>query len=124
VQASLIGEAIDHGPVAVFVADDEMRYVAVNAFACELLGYERDELLSLTVADVVAGPDTQRVYGEFVAAGSDVGRIPLRRRDGGTVELEYRAEATTVAGLTLYVSVGWPVSEAPAPRRRSARARG
>ena len=35
VQKSLVGEALDAGPVAIFVADDG-KYLAVNAYACEL----------------------------------------------------------------------------------------
>ena len=49
IQASLLGEAVDTGPVAIFVADEQMRYVAVNAYAAELLGYTRAELLELRV---------------------------------------------------------------------------
>ena len=47
IQASLLGEAVDSGPVAVFVADEQMRYVAVNEYAASLLGYSRAELLKL-----------------------------------------------------------------------------
>ena len=39
IQMSLLGEAVEHAPVGIFVFDDEGRYVAVNAYACELLGY-------------------------------------------------------------------------------------
>ena len=31
---------------------DDLRYVAVNRCACDLLGYEREELLSLSARDV------------------------------------------------------------------------
>ena len=30
VQSVLLGEAVEHAPVAILVADDEMRYVAAN----------------------------------------------------------------------------------------------
>ena len=46
IQTSLLGEAIENGPVAVFVADEHGRYVAVNRAACQLLGYTREELLA------------------------------------------------------------------------------
>ena len=52
IQASLLGEAVEHGPAAVFVADENGRYVAVNQAACALVGYSREELLSMRVADV------------------------------------------------------------------------
>jgi PAS domain S-box-containing protein len=112
VQAGLLGEAIDRGPVAVFVADDEMRYLAVNEYACELLGYTREELLGKTIADVSAGPDADRRFRDFVAAGEAAGTTALRRKDGSRLTIAYRAGATTVAGFTAYVSAAWPV-EAP-----------
>jgi PAS domain S-box-containing protein len=128
VQASLVGEAIEGGPVAVFVLDEEMRYVAVNGYACELLGYEREELLARTAGDLAAGADSSAVFERLVADGSVGGRGAVRRRDGGTVLFEYRAQATQVAGMQLYVSVGWPVEEPAtarrAPRRRDARGNG
>ena len=52
VQSILLGDAVEHAPVAILVADEEMRYVAANLTACELLGYTRDELLRLRVTDV------------------------------------------------------------------------
>ena len=52
VQAGLLGEAIDRGPMLVLVADEEMRYVAANQLACDVLGYTRDELLGLRTTDV------------------------------------------------------------------------
>jgi PAS domain-containing protein len=116
VQASLIGEAIDAGPVLVFVFDEDGRYVAANQQACDELGYERDELVTLTTGDVAES--TERAA---------VGRMELTRKDGSTFVFEYRSQEAVVAGLTVYVSVGWPtdeISEALAPRRRSARARG
>jgi PAS domain S-box-containing protein len=97
VQSSLVGEAIDQGPVLVFVADEDMTYVAVNQFACDVLGYTREELLSLKVSEV--GPEPS-----FTAA-KEAGRVRLRRRDGTELEVDYRGAKTTVAGLSLYVSV-------------------
>ena len=117
VQASLIGEAIDAGPVLVFVFDEDGRYVAANQQACDELGYEREELVTLTLADVAESPKQ-----------ADVGRMELTRKDGSTFPFEYRSQEAVVAGLTVYVAVGWPVdeavSEALSPRRRSARAPG
>ena len=62
IQTSLIGEALDHGPVLLFLADEDMRYVAVNALACELLGYTRAELLGLRVADVCRDEEAPEEY--------------------------------------------------------------
>ena len=89
VQASLLGEAIDHGPVLVLVADDDGNYVAVNEYACELLGYTREELLEQTAPD----PENLGM---------------LRSKDGTPLELEHRTQMTQIAGMLLYVAVCWP----------------
>jgi PAS domain S-box-containing protein len=107
VQASLIGEAIDRGPVAVFVTDEAGRYVAVNQYACDLLGYTRAELLEKPAQDVVPGSDVAAHMAELAASRRLAGRVTLARRDGSTIDLDYRSSETTIAGLTFYVSVGW-----------------
>jgi PAS domain S-box-containing protein len=110
IQASLLGEAIDNGPVAVFVADDDLRYIAVNEFACSLLGYSREELLGIRMTEVA--PDT--AYEDVVAHRSADGTSRLVRKDGTDVTIAYRASETTVAGMRFYVAIGWPL-DSPAP---------
>jgi len=109
VQKSLVGEALEHGPVAVFVADDDGRYLAVNAYACKLLGYTRAELLDLRVPDVVVDPAAQASYGEMRRNGSHAGLTRLRRSDGSELELHFRASQTTVGGMLVYIGTYWPV---------------
>ena len=108
IQASLLGEAIDHGPVAVFVADDDLRYIAVNEFACALLGYSREELLRLRVSDVVTGREAAD-QADFVAHGARDGETRLVHKDGSEIAFAYRASETTVAGMRFSVAIGWPV---------------
>jgi PAS domain S-box-containing protein len=110
IQASLLGEAIDHGPVAVFVADDELRYIAVNEFACALLGYSREELLGLRVTDVAQNGSAGADYADFVAHRARDGESRLVRKDGSEVAIAYRASETTVAGMRFSVAIGWPVT--------------
>jgi PAS domain S-box-containing protein len=106
IQASLLGEAIENGPMAVFVADEHGKYVAVNQAACQLLGYSRDELLALRVADVARYEQATAEWTEMLRSGTRLGSSTLTRKDGSTVELSYVAGATTVAGMPVWVSVG------------------
>jgi PAS domain S-box-containing protein len=108
VQKSLVGEALEHGPVAVFVADDDGRYLAVNAYACELLGYTRSELLALRVSDVAVDPETQVNYAEMKRRGSHTGVTALRHSDGSEIEMHFRASQTTVGGMLVYIGTCWP----------------
>jgi PAS domain S-box-containing protein len=107
IQTALLGEAVDAGPALVFVADEDMHYIAVNRRACDVLGYTREELLGLTVADVAREPATSREYDEMLARGFRDGDAVLTRKDGTTVPFAYRASKTKVAGLSLFVSVGF-----------------
>ena len=107
IQTSLLGEAVDQGPALVFVADEDMRYIAVNQRACTVLGYSRDELLELRVPDVVRTPTAPAQYDEMLARGSRTGTALLTRKDGTTVEFDYHASTTRVARLELFVSVGF-----------------
>lgn len=102
IQAALLGEAIEAGPALVFVADEEMRYIAVNQYACDTLGYTREELLALEVTDVAKRSETP-------ARGIRSGETTLTRKDGSTVGFSYQATRTTVAGLAFFVSIGFLV---------------
>jgi PAS domain S-box-containing protein len=107
IQTALLGEAVEAGPALVFVADEQMRYIAVNQFACEALGYTRDEMLALSVPDVAREPGAAMEYDEMLARGMRHGTAALTRKDGSTVEFFYRAAKTKVAGLSFFVSIGF-----------------
>ena len=104
IQTSLLGEAIEHAPVAVFVADEQGRFVAVNRAACVLLGYDRGELLQLSVPDIA----TEGAAAEEQTSERRMGvrTSTLTRKDGSTVQFTYATGATSVAGMPVSVCVG------------------
>ncbi|MFL6187697.1 MAG: PAS domain-containing protein [Actinomycetes bacterium] len=106
IQAGLLGEAIDAGPALVFIADEDMRFLAVSYAVCDALGYDREQLLGMRVTDIVANPDAADDYARMVAEGGAAGRSELVASDGSTLVMDYRASRVTVAHTTLYVSVG------------------
>jgi PAS domain S-box-containing protein len=111
IQTSLLGEAVDSSPALVFVADEEMRYIAVNQTACDVLGYTRDELLSLHVGDIAREPEAPTEYDEMLARGKRDGVALLTTKDGRTLEFHYAASKTSVARLDMFVSVGFVAGE-------------
>ena len=108
-QMTLLGEAVEHAPVGVFVFDEEGRYVAANAYACDQLGYTRDELLELRIGELAVSRQEALVEYERVVRGEAVeGVTRARRKDGDVVELRFRARETTIAGMTFYIGIAWP----------------
>jgi PAS domain S-box-containing protein len=105
-QQALLGQAVDTADVLVFVADEKMRYIAVNQHACEVLGYTREELLALTVTDVSAEVEAPALYRQMISDRSQRGVSSIRCKDGTLLEFHYTATETRVSGLPYYVSIG------------------
>ena len=104
---ALLAAAIDSAPVCVFVADRDMRYRAVNEYACELLGYTEQELLEMRVSDVAAYDDAPREYSALMETAYLQGVSRLRCKDGEELLLSYVAGELEVDGDLVYVSVGY-----------------
>ena len=109
IQAVLLGEAVDDAPAAVFVFDEAGRYVAVNRYACELLGYAREELLTMRIGDLAVGAreDALRHYVDVVAGRAPEGVARARRSDGRELEFRFRARKTQVGGQIFFVAIAW-----------------
>jgi PAS domain S-box-containing protein len=58
---ALLRETLESVRVAMFVAAPEGKIVDVNQSVCELLGYARDELLSMGVADIVGSETAEHL---------------------------------------------------------------
>ena len=106
VQQFLMYEALDEGPSLIFVADEEMKYVAVNQTACRILGYTREELLTLAVPDVAVAPEAPRLYDDMILARGHRGVTTIRAKDGQLLSLSYNAAQVRVSGLPYWVSIG------------------
>jgi len=78
---TLVEDAAD----GIFIAGMDGRYQDVNPAGCAMLGYSRDELLSLSMSDVLAPEETARLGGEVerLLGGSTVkSEWRFRRKDG------------------------------------------
>jgi PAS domain S-box-containing protein len=95
---------------AILVADEQGRYTDANSAAVMLLGYTRDELLTMSVADVTALEPAVE-YERFVDDGAWAGEIELRRKDGVSVLVEARASVIETPNGRMFASVLRDVSE-------------
>ena len=102
--------------VGISVYDDDGRFVAVNEHAAELLGYEREELLTRDVADFTEGGIDRTV---LLKAEIREGVRLVHRKDGTTVPVAFVVAPTRVANIGFFISVFWELPDDD-PRSREA----
>jgi PAS domain S-box-containing protein len=107
IQQFLLYEAIDVAPALVFVADDDMNYLAVNNTACEVLGYSREELLLLRVPDIAVTVDAPSLFEQMMSEGAQQGDVELRTKDGALLSFIYQAAEVEIARTRYWVSTGF-----------------
>jgi len=92
----------DNAMDAIFLADDEARFIDVNPATCLLSGYERSELLKMNLGDMsVTAMRTgfPGLWQRFLARGRLSADYTILRKDGTTAEVEFRARANVLPGL-------------------------
>jgi PAS domain S-box-containing protein len=80
--------------VAKVMADDEGNYIDANESACELLGYSKEELIGLSIKDVVIGQEEspRETYRKFKKKGFQTGVVKLLKKNGEVRYAEYYAK--------------------------------
>ena len=85
-------DLIELAPDAFFLADLEGRFTDVNLAACQLLGYERHELVGKTILDIIPPEDASRLAEVRTAllVPGQVSRAEWtqKRKDGSFVSVE------------------------------------
>lgn len=113
VQETLLGEALEHAPIAAIVLDESGRHLAANRMACLLTGYPREELLARGAEGLAAEPEVVPARLEAMANGRlQQGTTLMRHENGTLVPVEYRVGATRSGGLPYFVIVFWPSESA------------
>jgi PAS domain-containing protein len=94
VQSTLLGEMLENARIGA-LAVDEGHCVAANAYLCELLGYEREELIGTSVAELP------------IAGVQESGDLNVTGKDGHELHLSYRVVPTTLAGMDIVIGLFW-----------------
>ena len=97
----------DRANDAILLANNAGKYTQVNPAAAKILGYTTDELLKLSVTDIVAQKNLSDnglfLLREFLKKGNQSGIIELKRKDGNIIICHYNAVANILPGLHLSI---------------------
>ena len=111
IQAELIAEALQSASVGFLVWDEDRRYIAANACACELLGTTLDELLGQPVGGHTE--EGAEAIDDALRSGFHTGRAWVNKFDGsGRIEIFYATFTTKAAGMPFMATVIAPVADA------------
>lgn len=104
--SSVAAAIITGSPDAILVADAEGHYIDANPAALTLLGYTREELLRLSVRDIVAPGAlwAAEEYARYVREGRWQGDLELCAKDGQRVPVEAHAVVIPGPDGPLYAS--------------------
>lgn len=89
---------------AALLADSAAHYIAANDAACALTGRSREELLSLTVWDLIPQigvADSRVAWARFVESGSLSGAYVLKTPSGAEVQARFASSANVLPGYHL-----------------------
>jgi len=105
----LVEQAAD----AFFLHDSQGNFLEVNRRACESLGYTRDELLHLGVADISSMPpeEARNVWDQLQAGMTPTVNDYHRRKDGTRFPVELRLGSLESDGQTLFLGLARDVTE-------------
>jgi len=101
---------VDTAPYGVFVSDEQGRYLEVNKAAAELTGYAPEELVQLSIADLVATESRdwgRRHFARLLRTGHASGNGVFLRKDGTSFPARVdavRLAATRYLGFIVDIS--------------------
>ncbi len=118
--AAIIRSAMD----AFWMIDRDGRFLDVNDAACVLLGYSREELLSMKVPDVEAREspeDTADHIRHVIETGYDRFETRHRRKDGSIIDSEVSVKFIDIKGGQFYAFIRDITERKRAEERKIAR---
>ncbi len=105
---------VESAPDSIYVHNAEGTLVDVNETACKVLGYERDELLTMSVFDIETGlsPEFLKdIWARALQGRSLTVEGSERRKDGSTLPVEVRFSPLKRRGQLLLIAFVRDISE-------------
>lgn len=106
--------ALDHSILGVFWIGKDGRFVNVNRGACTMLGYSREELLTMTAEDIDTGRFWTTLSGlqkRMPHQGSVGLQSTFRAKDGGLIPVEIVADYTEYDGSEYVFASVYDITE-------------
>ena len=106
---------------AIFISDSDANFVQVNQAACELTGYEREELLSMCISDLREKVDRhgyQDYHDQILAGEPATSDARLLRSDDSKIDVEFSNCRIERDGTAYIHTVARDVTEQRERRRR------
>ncbi len=79
---------------AIFVTDNKGRYIYVNSKTIHLLGYTKEEILSLSIADLAPKDKVEgyiQIFSELLKVGRGFSELELIKKDGNLISVDLNA---------------------------------
>ena len=108
---------VENAGDAIYIHDRYGKIFDINQIACDQLGYTRDELLALSVAQLDAAIDFDNLRETWDLGEADPKKYPLtletahRRKDGSTFPIEVRISLLPSEDGTRFVAMVRDISE-------------
>jgi PAS domain S-box-containing protein len=105
---SLLGDGAEHAEIGLFIYDDDGKYVAINRYGADLLGYDRSELLAHDVGDFTEGGiDRNLLLRQERREGVRI----VTRKDGTRETVAFVVTPTQVGSFWFYLAVVWKLDD-------------
>jgi PAS domain S-box-containing protein len=106
-------KVLDSAPDAIFIRDPGGTFLDVNRTACERLGYSRDELLTMTPADIEPLEFSALLpeRSEAILRGSACFETAHLRRDGTVFPVEINATVVDLGDRKAVLAIARDISE-------------
>ena len=76
---------VDNAPYGIFICDEQGRYLDLNRAASDITGFSREELLGMSITDIVAESDLESGLQHFqrvLETGRSSGELRFRHKEG------------------------------------------
>lgn len=105
---------LDQARDGVYLIDEQARFIYVNDQACCALGYNREELLGMSIADIDCGASNKiavDVHNKSLEEGAYSFETQHRRHDGSLFPVEIQASTLLYQGKYLGLALARDITE-------------